>query len=165
MTNKSNTEIVTPSQFAWQFSGPFISQWTITQTDIDHYQHTNNVAYLSRLEKLAWEHSNSIGLTFQDYQKLNRAMVITKHELHYHLASHLHDELACATWITECDKKFRLSRQFQFINIKTNKTVFSAKTDFVCVCLEKGAPKKMPKEFMLVYGDLAEKFNETNQNT
>jgi acyl-CoA thioester hydrolase len=73
--------------------------------------------------------------------------------LSYHAPSHLADNLACATWIVACDKKFRLSRRFEFINLRTNKTVFSAKTDFVCVSLKDGVPKRMPEKFSQIYGD------------
>jgi len=136
----------------WNKAEPFISDWVIDSNSIDHYQHTNNVAYLSRLEKLAWQHSNALGLSILDYQQADRAMVITKHELMYHLPSHLGDTLACATWIVFCDNKFRLRREFQFINTASKKTVFTANTDFVCVSLSSGAPKKMPAQFYNVYG-------------
>ncbi len=129
-----------------------MSTWQINDTHIDHYRHTNNVAYLTQLEQLAWKHSQSLGLSFGDYEKFDRAMVITQHQLNYHLASHLHDQLACATWIVACDNKYRLSRQFQFININTNKTVFSALTHFVCVSLTSGLPRRMPAQFLAIYG-------------
>lgn len=145
----------------WKYPHPFVRAWRITQEHIDHYQHTNNVAYLSRLERLAWEHSRSLGLEFSDYQTLDRAMVITQHKLQYHAPSHLNDELACATWIVKCDNKFRLSRCFEFIKLADNrkneekgdaKMVFSAQTDFVCCSLSTGMPKKMPKAFAEIYG-------------
>ena len=139
------------SALPWQYPQPFIGTWVIGDDSIDHYQHTNNVAYLTRLEKLAWEHSNTLGLDFEDYQRLDRAMVITQHELNYHLPTYLGDTLACATWIVACDNKFRLSRRFQFINLASLKTCFSATTHFVCVSLSKGAPKRMPPEFMDTY--------------
>jgi acyl-CoA thioester hydrolase len=145
----------------WKYPHPFVRTWKITQEHIDHYQHTNNVAYLSRLERLAWEHSRSLGLEFSDYQSLDRAMVITQHNLQYHAPSHLNDKLACATWIVKCDHKFRLSRCFEFIKLGDNrkdeersntKVVFSAQTDFVCCSLSTGMPKKMPKAFAEIYG-------------
>ena len=135
----------------WYFVKPFVSEWKIEKNHIDHYQHTNNVAYLSRLEALAWEHSASLGLRFVDYQEQDRAMVITQHKLTYHAASHLGDTLQCATWIVQCDKKFRLSRKFQFINAATSTTVFSASTDFVCVELSSGRPRRMPDVFANTY--------------
>jgi acyl-CoA thioester hydrolase len=151
-----NTTSQNMAQFTdlnWQHPMPFMESWKIDASHIDHYKHTNNIAYLARLEQLAWEHSNHIGLTFQDYQRLDRAMVITQHALNYHLPSHLHDTLICATWIVGCDKKCRLSRQFQYINPVSGKTVFSAKTHFVCVSLASGAPKKMPSMFQDIYGN------------
>ncbi len=137
----------------WQIPHPYISDWTIKSEDIDHYYHTNNIAYLKRLESLAWEHSNTLGLNFEEYQRLDRAMVITKHDLNYHFATHLNDVIAVATWIVYCDKKFKLNRYFQFINTFSKKTVFTAKTEFVCVSLSTGTPKRMPLEFSEIYGN------------
>ena len=137
----------------WYHADPFVVTWKVDESCIDHYKHLNNVAYLSLLESLAWAHSNWLGLSFSDYQDTNRAMVISKHELHYLQACHLGDELACATWIVKCDHKFRLARTFQFINVQTGKTVFKAHTDFICCTLDTGRPKPMPELFKKVYGD------------
>ncbi|WP_334020444.1 acyl-CoA thioesterase [Alteromonas sp. S015] len=136
----------------WMLDTPYVQQWHIDETHIDHYQHVNNVAYLSQLESLAWTHSNALGLQFADYQALNRGMVIKRHELNYHLPTHLGDRLECATWIVHCDSKLTLKRQFQFICPKRNKTVFDAITTFVCVSLDTGAPKRMPEQFVDIYG-------------
>lgn len=136
----------------WMHDAPFIEQWHIDKTHIDHYQHVNNVAYLTQLEKLAWAHSNALGLHFSDYQSLNRGMVIKRHELNYHLPTYLGDSLYCATWIVHCDSKLTLKRQFQFICPKRMKTVFDAVTTFVCVSLDTGAPKRMPAQFTEAYG-------------
>lgn len=137
----------------WMLDAPYVQQWHIDETHIDHYQHVNNVAYLSQLESLAWAHSNALGLQFADYQSLNRGMVIKRHELNYHLPTHLGDTLECATWIVFCDRKLTLKRQFQFICPKRNKTVFDAITTFVCVSLDTGTPKRMPKQFVDIYGE------------
>jgi len=139
----------------WLHPSPFISSWKIDTSHLDHYQHTNNLAYLARLERLAWEHSAQLGLTFAEYEQLDRAMVITKHELNYHFPTHLGDDLACATWIVNCDNKFRLNRDFQYINPHSGRTVFSATTHFVCVSLKTGMPKRMPEAFKHVYGQAA----------
>lgn len=148
------------ASLAWERPGAFVSLWTIQAQHIDHYEHVNNVAYVSQLEALAWQHSNYLGLNMQDYRRLDRGMVIQQHVLNYHLAAHLDDELACATWITDCDSKFRLSRAFQFISLKHQKTVFTAQTHFVCVSLSRGTPKKMPTEFVNVYGQATKEHAE-----
>ncbi len=137
----------------WIMPSPFVEEWKIQNTHIDHYQHTNNVSYLSQLESLAWSHSQALGLCFEDYQAIDRAMVITSHELKYHAPSYLDDTLLCATWIVHCDERFKLQRKFQFIRESDQATIFSAKTDFVCVSLSTGRPKKMPEIFKSIYGN------------
>lgn len=155
MTDIDTCTVTDDSKYSWLHPNPFVRSWKIDASHIDHYQHTNNLAYLARLEQLAWEHSAHIGLRFSDYQTHDRAMVIVKHELNYHLPSHINDSLLCATWINHCDQKYRLSRKFQYINAKTAKTIFTATTHFVCVSLSNGAPKKMPAIFKEVYGNIA----------
>lgn len=137
----------------WMYDTPFTQHWHIDATHIDHYNHVNNVAYLAQLEKVAWAHSNALGLTFSDYQSLNRGMVIKRHELNYHLPVHLNDTIQCATWIVKCDNKLTLSRQFQFVCPIRRKTVFDALTHFVCVSLDTGVPKRMPSQFIAAYGE------------
>ncbi|MBF7072514.1 acyl-CoA thioesterase [Glaciecola sp. MH2013] len=151
------------TSLAWELEAPFVDVWKIEQQHIDHYKHVNNVAYVSQLEKLAWKHSNKLGLSMQDYKEFDRGMVIQQHVLNYHFAAHLGDEIACATWIASCDNKFRLSRAFQFISLKTLKTVFSAQTQFVCVSLSKGSPKRMPAKFIEIYGQAAKLSNPSSK--
>ncbi|GGW95038.1 acyl-CoA thioesterase [Alteromonas halophila] len=136
----------------WRRPAPFTQTWQITQAHLDHYNHVNNVAYLSQLEKLAWAHSNALGLRFEDYQACDRAMVIRRHELEYLQPAHLDDTLICATWIIDCDNKLSLTRQFQFICTRREKTVFEAQTRFICVSLSTGVPKRMPQAFKTCYG-------------
>jgi len=137
----------------WQYSHPFIVLWHIHADDIDHYEHVNNIAYLKQTETLAWAHSQQLGLSFEEYAKLDRAMVIQHHALNYHTPALIDDTLACATWIVKCDGRLRLQRRFQFINIESKSTVFSASTDFVCVKLSTGQPAKMPSAFIDAYCD------------
>lgn len=137
----------------WRRTSPYITHWTIDASHIDHYQHVNNVAYLTQLESLAWAHSNALGLSFADYAACDRAMVIRRHELDYLQPAHLGDTLACATWIVACDRRLTLTRQFQFICTRRRKTVFEATTQFICTSLSTGAPKRMPPQFRDCYGD------------
>ena len=136
----------------WHHQNPFTTKWQIGRNDIDHYGHVNNVAYLAQLEKTAWAHTNALGLTIDDYRELDRAMVIRRHELNYLQACHEGDTLDCATWIIHCDSRLSLTREFQFICPRREKTVFSATTQFVCASLTTGMPKRMPAIFCDVYG-------------
>ncbi|MBT1450965.1 thioesterase family protein [Glaciecola sp. XM2] len=140
------------NELDWKYAHPFIMLWNIHKDDIDHYKHANNTAYVKQLEKLAWAHSNHLGLSFSDYEEHDRAMVIQHHSLYYLAPSFEEEAIACATWITKCDKRFRLQREFQFISTTSHKTIFAATTDFVCVKLSSGTPKPMPQAFIDVYG-------------
>ena len=135
----------------WRLPSPFVKSWKIEQQHIDHYQHVNNVAYLSQLESLAWAHSNALGIKFAHYQDIGKGMVIRRHELDYLQPCHFGDELLCATWIKQCDGRITLTRQFQFICPRRNKTVFEAYTQFVCVNMQTGAPARMPSLFRDTY--------------
>nr|WP_040521844.1 thioesterase family protein [Aliiglaciecola lipolytica] len=127
-------------------------KWSVTPEQIDHYNHVNNVAYVSQLERVSWSHSMSLGLTIEIYQQLDRGMAISKHEIEYHAAALLGDNLLCATWIIECDRRLKLSRKFQFIRESDGVTVLTARTDFVCIALSSGKPKRMPEPFRDIYG-------------
>ncbi len=152
-TLRMRTRCLMSDTLPWHHPAPFVETWTVEQAHLDHYQHVNNVAYLAQLEKLAWAHSNALGLTFDDYAACDRAMVIRRHELDYLQPSHFGDTLSCATWIIHCDGRLTLTRQFQFICNRRQKTVFEAKTQFVCASLSTGKPKRMPETFRARYGD------------
>lgn len=135
----------------WWLPSPHLMKWQITSNDIDHYNHVNNVAYVAMLEKVAWSHSNALGLEFSEYKSIDRGMAISRHEIDYLGASLLGDSLSCATWIIQCDSKLKLTRRFQFIRESDHKTVLGATTEFVCISLSTGKPKRMPRRFVDVY--------------
>ena len=139
----------------WLYPAPHILSWRIQPQEIDHYNHVNNVAYVSKLEQVAWSHSNKLGLTIEEYQDLDRGMAISRHEIDYLASALLDDELLCATWIVECDKRLKLARQFQFIRVSDGVTMLKARTEFVCIALSSGKPKRMPSRFADVYGKAA----------
>ncbi|MCV2883090.1 acyl-CoA thioesterase [Aestuariibacter sp. AA17] len=126
--------------------------WTVTEPEIDHYQHVNNAEYVKQLERVAWSHSNSLGLTLEMYRECDRAMAIRRHEIDYLASAYLGDELLCATWIVTCDKKLKLTRQFQIIRKTDGLTILKASTQFVCIAMSTGKPKKMPTLFADIYG-------------
>ena len=136
----------------WMHANPHIVRWQVSPEQIDHYNHVNNVAYVSQLEKVAWAHSNALGLTIEQYQSLDRGMAISRHEIDYLASALLGDTLACATWIVACDRRLKLARHFQFIRESDGLTMLKARTEFVCIALSSGKPKRMPERFSSVYG-------------
>lgn len=135
----------------WDLPQPFIYNFQVTPETIDHYGHVNNADYLRFTEEVSWQHSAHLGLTFEDYERLNRALVVTRNEVDYLAPAFVDDELQLATWITSYDGRFKVSRQFQLINPATNKTLMRAITYFACVELTSGRPCRLPEEFNQVY--------------
>ena len=94
---------------SWHLPNPFLNTWQVTPEQIDHYQHANNVTYVSQLEITAWAHSNHLGLSIEQYQALDRGMAISRHEINYLAAAHVNDLIDCANtsnhvhvWVLKC---------------------------------------------------------------
>jgi acyl-CoA thioester hydrolase len=139
------------SEIVWDHPAPFIHEVAVEANHIDDFQHTNNVVYLTWMAKTAWEHSKALGLDFAAYARLNRGMVVRRHELEYFAASHEGDRVLCATWITGNDRRLRLRRRFQMANAKTGVTLLRGLSDFVCINIETGKATRMPPEFAAAY--------------
>ncbi|HUR40477.1 MAG TPA: thioesterase family protein [Verrucomicrobiae bacterium] len=135
----------------WEVQSPFTQPVTVQPADIDEFGHTNNVVYLSWLERVAWAHSASLGLTMADYRRIGAGCVARKHELEYLAATFVGEELVLGTWVDENDEKLSMWRAYQIIRLKDQRTVLRGRTHWVCVDLASGKPKRMPQEFVQAY--------------
>ncbi|MDE1461196.1 acyl-CoA thioesterase [Spartinivicinus poritis] len=142
------------NQPEWDLPTPFILDLTVDASVIDHYGHVNNTAYVSWLQDVSWAHSNSIGLTIDQYRELNRAMVVHRHEIDYLAPAFSQDKLQIATWVVMLDNKLTLTRQFQIIRPEDQRCILRANTKFVCVELSSGKPRRMPELFIKGYSQL-----------
>ncbi len=139
------------SEIIWDYPRPFILEVTVEPQHIDDFQHTNNVVYLTWMARTAWAHSQALGLDFTAYARLNRGMVVRRHELDYLAPSHEDDKVLCATWITGNDARLRLRRHFQFVKVETGVTLLRGMSEFVCINIETGRATRMPSEFIDAY--------------
>jgi acyl-CoA thioester hydrolase len=137
---------------AWDKTSPFVIDLTVTADDIDGLGHANNAVYVSWLERCAWRHSQQLGLDLCEYRRLDRAMAVVRHEIDYLASAYLDDELQMATWITDWDRKLKMTRHFQLSRASDGLTLLRAQTTFVCIELSSGKPKRMPAEFIAGYG-------------
>ncbi|HDY98210.1 MAG TPA: acyl-CoA thioesterase [Pseudomonas sabulinigri] len=136
----------------WDLQNPHTVDILVGAEHIDELGHANNTVYVSWLERCAWEHSQSLGLGFEQYRELNRAMAVLRHEIDYLAAGYEGDELVMATWIVHWDKKLRMTRHFQLCRKADGVTLLRARTTFVCIELTTGRPKRMPQIFIDQYG-------------
>lgn len=136
----------------WDYEAPFTLEQVVGQEHIDGLMHTNNAVYVSWCARVAWAHSESLGLDLEHYHQLNRAMVITRSEFDYLKASRLGDRLVLATWIVAWDGRLTMERRFQIRRPADDQTVLRARILFACVDLANGKPRRMPAEFTERYG-------------
>lgn len=133
---------------SWDFDAPHIIAIKVANGDIDAFGHVNNAVYVRWLEDCAWSHSNNLGLDLAKYQALDRALVVVRHEIDYLAAALLDDELELATWIAKCDSKLKLMRLFQLQRKRDGVTLLRAQTQFACIEISSGRPKRMPAAFV-----------------
>ncbi len=136
----------------WDWPAPFTVPLTVTDEAIDELGHVNNAVYVRWMERCAWQHSQALGLGLAEYQELDRAMAVLRHEIDYLASAYLGDELLMATWIVQSDQRLRMDRHFQLVRVKDASVLLRAKTTFVCIELSTGRPKRMPASFIQGYG-------------
>lgn len=142
----------TAPQLNWDFPNPHTYPIRVAALDIDGMGHANNACYVIWCERCAWSHSESLGLTMKDYQRLDRGVAIHKANYEYFLPTLENEELLIATWLTACDGKLRLERRFQMISRSTGQTVQRGRWQLICVALSSGKATRLPKEFIESYG-------------
>lgn len=122
----------------------------VLNTHCDGLGHMNNVAYVQWAEDAAWAHSAALGLGLSVYLELGYAMVAHQHLMNYHAPCFAGECIRIRTWLSANDG-LRLRRQYQFVRENDGQVVFSGHTDWVCVQLVSGKPKRMPPAFRDAY--------------
>ena len=137
--------------YDWDVRDPYLERVTVLPEHIDQFGHTNNVVYLSWLEQVAWSHSQTLGLGFADYERFGCGCVARRHELDYLAPTFAGDELLLATFIHENDGRLTMWRGYQIVRAGDGKTVLRARTQWVCVDMKTGKPRRQPPEFVQAY--------------
>ncbi|QJQ07324.1 acyl-CoA thioesterase [Undibacterium piscinae] len=135
----------------WDYPQAFTLPLTPSIEDIDGLRHTNNAVYVRWCETIGWAHSEALGLSLADYQRINRAMAIRRGEYDYLLPSVLGEQLTLATWLVASDGKLSMERRFQLIRDSDQATILRGRWDLVCIEVSSGKVKRMPPEFCLTY--------------
>jgi acyl-CoA thioester hydrolase len=135
----------------WDLPQPFTLRVAPSAGDIDGLAHTNNAVYVQWCEKVAWAHSESLGLALDDYRRLDRAMAIRRGEYDYLLPTQPGDELMIGTWLAASDGRLTMQRRFQIVRLADAATVLRGRWELVCIEISSGRVRRMPDEFCSVY--------------
>ena len=114
----------------------------------DRLGHTNNVTYLHWMEKISWQHVETLGMGWDVQDQEGKAMAIMRTEVDYLQASHSGEQLVLGTWITESDGRLYSARAFQLVRVSDGKTIMRAQSRYACIQLTTGRPSRMPACFV-----------------
>jgi Predicted thioesterase len=140
-----------PGALAWDVAVPHCLQVDVGTDDIDDFGHANNVVYLRWLERVAWDHSLALGLGMEEYRRIGAGCVARRHELDYLAPAFAGDRLWLGTWVAENDGRLDMWRAYQIIREQDGRTLMRARTQWVCVDLKLGRPRRQPPEFVQAY--------------
>jgi acyl-CoA thioester hydrolase len=135
----------------WDYPQPYTLSRVPQAADIDGLNHTNNAVYVRWCEQIGWAHSEALGLSLEDYRRLDRAMAIRRGEYDYLLPTVEHEELTLATWLVGGDGKLSMERRFQLVRDSDGATVLRGRWDLVCIEIGSGRPRRMPQDFLDAY--------------
>ena len=128
----------------------------IRDRSIDVLGHVNNTEYLRYMEKIAWQHTQVLGLGWDEYQRLNRCMVARRTEVDYLAPAFEGEKLLIGTWIVDNDQRISITRRYQIVRESDGVTLLRGRTKWVCVALDSGKPRRMPPEFLTGYRPTAQ---------
>ena len=91
----------------WDLPDPFTIDVTVAgRTSIAWVTPTTRV-YLRWCELCAWAHAEAVGVGWDRWEALDRAMVIRRSELDYLAPSHAGDAIRVANWVVQSDGRLR----------------------------------------------------------
>jgi acyl-CoA thioester hydrolase len=135
----------------WDLPRPFTQPLRPQAAHIDGLNHTNNAVYVQWCEQVAWAHSEALGLSLDDYRRLDRAMAIRHGSYDYLLPTLEGEDLTLATWLSASDGKLTMERRFQLRRDRDGVTVLRGRWELVCIELSSGRARRMPEAFCNIY--------------
>ncbi|WP_269619854.1 acyl-CoA thioesterase [Zhongshania sp. BJYM1] len=140
------------ASLTWDLALPFTVDFSVKAEHIDFIGHVNNAVYVDWCQQAGWQHSLKLGLGFDEYKRLDAAMVIRRADYDYVLSAYVGEECIMGTWLTANDHKLTMERQFQLLRKSDGKTLLRGHWQLVCIRMSSGRPRRMPIEFDEGYG-------------
>lgn len=138
--------------------GIFDLKLTVKPEHIDILGHVNNVIYVQWMQDVATAHIEQIGLGLKQYLELKHAMVAVEHHVQYRKAAFEGDELILRTWLNDINALYSF-RQYAFYRPVDQGLLFTGSTQWACVEIATGRPKRMSPTFTQAYQPLSVDIN------
>ena len=141
-----------------EVTGIFDQVLKVQPEHIDRLGHVNNVIYVQWMQDVASAHIKTLGLGVQEYLKLKHAMVAVEHHVQYRKAALEGEELILRTWLSDLNALYSF-RQYAFYRPQDKSLLFMGNTQWACVEIATGRPKRMSPTFTQAYQPLAADVN------
>lgn len=139
---------------AWSLPEPFFHVFEVPEQDIDRLGHVNNAVYLRWCENLGWQHAESVGMGWKEWERLDRAMAVHRVRLAYHAPARAGERVAVGVWILSNDGRLRATRRFEIHRVDDGRLLMDGEIDYVCIEISSGRPRRLPAEFVDAYSVL-----------
>lgn len=128
----------------------FVLSVTVSPSEIDEFNHVNNLVYVKWVQDVAVAHSTSLGLGYAEYLARRQAFIVRRHEVDY-LRSVLVGELVEVETRVTYIGLASSTRQTEIRRAATKELVAQAQTGWAYVDLERGRPVKIPDDIRARY--------------
>jgi acyl-CoA thioester hydrolase len=143
-------------RLSFDLPAPHTISLTVSDGEIDAYDHVNNSVYMTWFERVAWDHSARVGLPIERCLELDRGMVVLRSVISYQRPAIRGDTVRVATWLLPNQSKIRVARRFQAVRDVDSATLARAEIEYACVELSSGRPSRWPRAFVERYTILDE---------
>jgi len=137
--------------FKFDLPSPHLLNLRVDASDIDAYNHVNNAVYVTWCDRVAWNHSRTLGLSLERCLKLDRGMAVVRTVMTYLRPALRDDELTIATWLLPAASRLCIRRRFQFTRPSDRATLARAEIEYACIELSSGRPTRWPADFHQSY--------------
>ncbi|MDM1780638.1 thioesterase family protein [Acinetobacter sp. 10FS3-1] len=139
-------------------SGIFDQVLEVKNEHIDALGHVNNVVYVQWMQDVASAHIEHLGLGLKEYLQLKHAMVAVQHQVQYRKAAFEGDKIMLRTWLNDLNALY-LFRQYAFYRPQDQTLLFTGSTQWACIEIETGRPKRMSPSFTQAYQPISAELN------
>jgi acyl-CoA thioester hydrolase len=120
---------------------------TVTQYDIDHLNHVNNIRYLQWIQGLARAHWESVS---SPKQRQDNVWVVIRHEIDYKAPAFVNETLHLKTFVSKCEGVISV-REVEILNVKTGKLLVKSKTKWCMADPKTKRPKRIPENLLSIF--------------
>jgi acyl-CoA thioester hydrolase len=121
----------------------FVAYLRVRHYEMDVLGHVNNAVYLHYLEQAAVEHSEHLGLTLADYERLGGIFIMRKLEIDFMRPAVAGDLLAVSTWVHEM-RGARAMRKYEIAHADRRDILVQATAVWAWIERATGRPRPIP---------------------